>query len=377
MIIFFPLGAFYPSQIGGPCNTLYWHTRALNQNGINPIIVTSTVGIDNNIVNSDKWLDLDCGRTYYGQGRTLRLKTILTALVKINKVDILHLNSLFSPISSLSFIYAILFSQKIKIIWSVRGELNKNALQFSNWKKKPFLFFYKNFNKNVTYHSTSDEETKHIKEMFPHSKVVQLPNYIDPAPRLNLIKSNYLLFLGRIHQIKAIHKLIEALSYSEKFKNSDFQLYIVGKQEERHNNYKAQLVEQIRSLGLSHKIVFKGHVEGEEKEMLYAKAYALILPSETENFGNVVVEALNHGTPVIASRGTPWSILETYKAGYHCSNDPELLSKAIDKLLSLSQIDYNEMSANSIKLVEDKFDVNSNILKWITVYKQVLNENSK
>jgi glycosyltransferase involved in cell wall biosynthesis len=111
--------------------------------------------------------------------------------------------------------------------------------------------------------------------------------------------------------------------------------------------------------------------------MLYAKAYALILPSETENFGNVVVEALNHGTPVIASKGTPWSILETYNAGYHCSNDPELLSKAIDKLLSLSHIDYNEMSANSIKLVEDKFDVNSNILKWITVYKQVLNENSK
>ncbi len=377
MNILFPLSAFYPSQIGGPCNTLYWHTRALNQNGINPIIVTSTVGIDNNIVNSDKWLDLDCGRTYYGQGRALRLKTILTALVKIKKVDILHLNSLFSPISSLSFIYAILFSQKIKIIWSVRGELNKNALQFNNWKKKPFLFFYKNFNKNVTYHSTSDEETKHIKEMFPHSKLVQLPNYIDPAPRLNLIKSNYLLFLGRIHQIKAIHKLIEALSYSEKFKNSDFDLYIVGKQEERHNDYKTQLVEQIQSLGLSHKIVFKGHVEGEEKEILYAKAYALILPSETENFGNVVVEALNQGTPVLASTGTPWQILEEYNAGLHISNDPTQLSKGIDSILSLEKEQYHQMRLNSYKLIDKNFKVETQIHKWIDIYKSLQNENPK
>ncbi len=369
MNILFPHSAFYPSQIGGPCNTLYWHTRALNQNGIKPIIVTSTVGIDNNIVNSDKWIDLDCGLIYYGQGKALRLKTILTALAKINRADILHLNSLFSPISSISFFYTILFHRHTKIIWSVRGELNKNALQFSNWKKKPFLFFYKNFNKNVTYHSTSDEETKHIKEMFPHSKVVQLPNYIDPAPRLNVIKSNYLLFLGRIHEIKAIHKLIEALSYSEKFKNSDFQLYIVGKQEERHNNYKAQLVEQIRSLGLSHKIVFKGHVEGEEKEMLYAKAYALILPSETENFGNVVVEALNQGTPVLASTGTPWQILEEYNAGLHISNDPTQLSKGIDSILSLEKNQYHQMRLNSYKLVDENFKVDTQIHKWIDIYK--------
>lgn len=371
MNILFPLSAFYPSQIGGPCNTLYWHTRALNQNCINPIIVTSTVGIDNNIVNSDEWLDLDCGRTYYGKGRALRLKTILTALVKIKKVDILHLNSLFSPISSLSFIYAILFSRKIKIIWSVRGELNKNALQFSYWKKKPFLFFYKNFNKDVTYHSTSDEETKHIKKMFPHSKVVQLPNYIDSAARLNVIKSNYLLFLGRIHQIKAIHKLIEALSYSEKFKNSDFQLYIVGKQEERHNDYKDQLVKQIQSLGHSNKIVFKGHVEGGAKEELYAKAYALILPSETENFGNVVVEALNQGTPVLASTGTPWQILEEYNAGLHIPNDPESLSKGIDSLLSLNNEQYQQMSLNSYKLVDENYKVDSQIHKWINIYKSL------
>ena len=43
--IFFPIGAFYPSQIGGPCNSLYWHTYGLNKHGIKIDIVTTTIGI--------------------------------------------------------------------------------------------------------------------------------------------------------------------------------------------------------------------------------------------------------------------------------------------------------------------------------------------
>ena len=29
--IFFPIGAFYPSQIEGPCNSLYCHIYELNK----------------------------------------------------------------------------------------------------------------------------------------------------------------------------------------------------------------------------------------------------------------------------------------------------------------------------------------------------------
>lgn len=371
MNILFPIGAFYPSQTGGPCNTLYWHTTALKSNSIDVTVVTTTIGIKEDTIVTDKFVNLECGKTYYGRGNSVRLKNISKVLKEVKDTDIIHLNSLFSPLSSITFFYCKLFFPKKKIIWSVRGELNKNALQFSGWKKKPFLWLYKHLNKGITYHSTSDEETSHIKDTFPNATIVQMPNLIAPSKRINKKVSNYLVYVGRIHPIKAIHKLIEALSLSEKFNASNFELHIIGKNEKRHDNYKKELIKLITDLGLQHKIHFKGHLKGEEKEKAYANAYALILPSETENFGNVVIEALNQGTPVIASTGTPWEILETYNAGFHVANSPNLLGHKINDFLMIDSESYNNMVSNCYNLVDEKFEVNNRVHEWITIYKKL------
>ena len=71
------------------------------------------------------------------------------------------------------------------------------------------------------------------------------------------------------------------------------------------------------------------------------------MPSHNENFGNVVVESLSQGTPVIASTGTPWQILQKYKAGYWISNSPEKIAEILDDVLILSKQEYNLMRLNS------------------------------
>lgn len=48
MKILFPIEYYYPSDIGGPANALYWHTQMLKANGIDSVVVTSDVGITNN-----------------------------------------------------------------------------------------------------------------------------------------------------------------------------------------------------------------------------------------------------------------------------------------------------------------------------------------
>jgi glycosyltransferase involved in cell wall biosynthesis len=376
MKIFFPLGAFYPSQIGGPCNTLYWHCCALKNNEIKPTIITTTLGIKDEI-SFNEWLHLDCGNVFYSTNGIASIKTRRRLAKEISNTDLLHLNSLFSAFSIYSFFYRSLFHPNKKIIWSVRGELNENALKFSSWKKKPLLILYKLLNKNIVYHSTSAQETEGVQRMFPKNKIVEIPNLIAPSKRLGLLNHENLLYVGRIHPIKSLHKLIQGLALSEVFMKSDSKFFIVGKQEERHNSYKEELVSLVNKLNLQNKVIFKGHLEGIEKEKAYAEAYALILASETENFGNVVVEALNQGTPVIASLGTPWQILEEYNAGFHVSNDPDALSKAIDSLLSLDKEKYQQMRINSYKLIDENFKVDSQIHKWIDVYKSLLNENKK
>jgi len=139
MKIFFPISAFYPSQIGGPCNTLYWHCKALQDNHIKTTVVTTTIGIKDEI-SADKWLHLNCGDVFYGTKGVTSFETRRKLSKEISKTDILHLNSLFSIFSIFSFFYRSLFYNNKKIVWSVRGELNSNALKFSSWKKKPLIF---------------------------------------------------------------------------------------------------------------------------------------------------------------------------------------------------------------------------------------------
>ncbi|MEI7946288.1 MAG: glycosyltransferase [bacterium] len=64
-----------------------------------------------------------------------------------------------------------------------------------------------------------------------------------------------------------------------------------------------------RTNGLPPDLVFTGPVFGKDKENLYAKADLFVLPSYSENFGAVVIEALAYGCPVITTKGTPWSEL--------------------------------------------------------------------
>ena len=59
MKIYFPIGAFYPSQIGGPCNTLYWHTGQLTRNGIEVNIFTTTSGIKTGLVRENEKLNTE------------------------------------------------------------------------------------------------------------------------------------------------------------------------------------------------------------------------------------------------------------------------------------------------------------------------------
>nr|QKQ37162.1 glycosyltransferase [Escherichia coli] len=56
------------------------------------------------------------------------------------------------------------------------------------------------------------------------------------------------------------------------------------------------------------------------------------LPSHNENFGNVYLESLAAGTPILASKHTPWSIVEQFGCGQWVNNDEVSVTNAL-KLL--------------------------------------------
>lgn len=370
MKILFPIGSFYPAQLGGPSNTIYWIAKALKKCGAHPIVVSTDHGTSGLLTN--EWKELDCGNVIYISVRNHLLNPmhIYNCLHSSRKADIIHLTSLFYPPSFITGLFSSITNQKV--IWSPRGELSPIALQFSTVKKKLFLKIISQIKNKVVFHATSEQEVKDIQSIFGTVKIIRIPNYMElpVKKRRNNKGSPFFLYVGRIHPIKALDNLLQSLAESKLFRQSGYRLLVGG---DANNEYGSYLQQLVIELNLEGQVLFLGTVKGELKEQLFADADFFFLPSHSENFGNVVIESLAQGTPVIAGLGTPWQILQEENAGYWVSNEPERLAIAIDEILALKHSDYIAMRKNAYRLASERFDIYKNINVWLDAYKSILN----
>ncbi len=368
MKILFPIRAFYPHHGGGPSLSVYWMAKALVRKGHDVTVVTTTHGLENKYP-ADTWNDIDGIMVQYcsSSWRLLRL-----TLRQIKNNDILHLTSLCYWPSVVIAAYSKIFTRK-KIVWSPRGELADSAINGSCSKQILFKLYGNLFRRRVYFHGTSDKELEEITQILGSCKIIKLPNYLELSPKYDRPQGRYLLYLGRISPIKSLDKLFEALNISKSFLESDYKLLLAGKsviaEEVACEN---QLRSQVLSLGLQDKIQFLGEVGGVAKDELLSGAYFSFLVSESENFGNVVVEAMAQGTPVVTSLGTPWGMLKEKSVGYHVSNEPSVLAKTIDEILNLTNEEYQELRHKVFAFCVHEFSINDNIQKWIDVYDKLL-----
>ncbi|MDM7921685.1 MAG: glycosyltransferase family 4 protein, partial [Pyrinomonadaceae bacterium] len=219
------------------------------------------------------------------------------------------------------------------------------------------------------YHSTCDQETKYIRNMLgERASVVQIPNFIELPELKERSQQSYLLYLGRLDRKKAIDNLLRALKQSKVFAESNFVLKIAGRGLPEYEEYLTRLT---ADLGLGSKVEFLGQIGGDEKQQLLTDAYFTLMPSHTENFGNVVLESLAQNTPVLASTGTPWSELEQVRVGMWVENSPASLAASIDKMLSIPEEEYEAMRSRSRTFVEERYDIERNYHHWIDLYNQL------
>jgi glycosyltransferase involved in cell wall biosynthesis len=101
-----------------------------------------------------------------------------------------------------------------------------------------------------------------------------------------------LLFLGRLSWKKGLDRLAEFLPHWPRG-----HLLVAGPDD----GYRAQFEQQLRRAGLADRVTLLGPVRGRAKAALLAHADLLVLPSRSENFANVVVEALARGLPALVT----------------------------------------------------------------------------
>ncbi len=205
--------------------------------------------------------------------------------------------------------------------------------------------------------ATSKAEVGWIKNFEPRVRCVkESPLGVDiPEKIIEPLehKGLKLLYLGRIHYLKGIDLIIEAM---RKLTSKDISFTIAGVEEDA----------TIAKLGdvSELKIKFLPAVFGDDKARLIAEHDCLVLPSRSENYGIVVAEALAQARPVIVSTATIWSDVQTHNCGWYIDPSLDALVKAIEECSSVSASVRKEMGLRGYKLISNKFSWKKLIGCW-------------
>jgi glycosyltransferase involved in cell wall biosynthesis len=306
--------------------------------------------------------------------RSLRLSFGLTrgALIEVSTSDIIHTHGLWlMPNVNAGQVAA---KAKRPLLVSPRGMLAPEALAFSTRRKQLFWRFLQGpaYAHAVVWHATSAAEAGDIRNFGVRSPIAVIPNGIDlPAdsgartPRAG--QQHNILYLGRLHHIKGLPNLITAWSQVAN-ERPDWALRIIGPDEGGH---RAQLERLVQEQGVS-RVIFDGPVYGVEKSLALRNADLFVLPTQNENFGIAVAEALASGIPAIVSRGAPWAGLETKRCGWWVERGIEPLVNALRESTTLSDDERRVMGERGRALVAREYDWDKIADDMRSVYEWVL-----
>jgi glycosyltransferase involved in cell wall biosynthesis len=126
-----------------------------------------------------------------------------------------------------------------------------------------------------------------------------------------------------------------------------------------------------RDSGVADRVAFLGPVHGPDKAALLHRALALVLPSHSENFGNVVLEAWAAGRPAIVTPevGLAAAVAET-GAGRVVIGAPRQLGEALRDLLADPET-TEEMGQRGTRAAAERFGWGAVAAQMEQVYEQV------
>ena len=258
------------------------------------------------------------------------------------------------------------------------GMLYPQALAHSKWQKKllGYACVHRDIREAACIHVTCEEEMQHIRALGFTNPVAVIPNPVpdgllkEYVPKAAKVTFGY---LGRLHPRKRVERIIEALGSLSEEEQARCQLVIMGSGEPSYEAFLRTRVEQLHLRNAE----FLGFVEGVEKERRLAQLHTLFVPSDFENFGLIVAEALRGGTPVFAGTGTPWQVLKEKGCGWWQEPTPENIAAVMRSMLHTSPEKLDEMGRTGQKLVAENFSVRAVAQQMTELYQWIVTKQNK
>jgi glycosyltransferase involved in cell wall biosynthesis len=372
---------YFPAvRYGGPIRSVHALSTALVGMGHEVHVFTSSMDGEMDLdVPEQERVDLDGVFVRYFRVPFLRrlcwCPSMAAALKsEVAGFDVVHLHSVFLwPTWAAA---RIARSSGVPFLVSPRGMLGrdvirrKSRLVKSAWIR---LIEARTLRESAALHVTSELEADEISALgFRLPRIFCVPNGVSSPSSYPPLQSGplaqlprpYALFLSRISWKKGLDRLIKAWKWVP-----DLTLVIAGNDEE---DYLPKLEALAEREGVKSRLHFTGEVSDEHKWALYEGAMMFILPSYSENFGNVVAEAMAVACPVVVTKEVGLaSLVEKTGAGVVADGEPALLAKAINEL-RCDQPRRRRLGSAGQRAVEDTLSWTAVAVQLTATYSSVM-----
>jgi glycosyltransferase involved in cell wall biosynthesis len=156
-----------------------------------------------------------------------------------------------------------------------------------------------------------------------------------------------MLFVGRLVRDKGVFELLDALSIVRRRHACSLVVAGLGPAED-------DIRRRVAMMGLGDDVDLRGYVTGDDLDSAYREAALFVLPSYREGFPLVVMEAMDHGLPVVTTpiRGCADHLEPGVNALFAPPRDAESLADALLRLLADPASQARIGAANRLKVRE-------------------------
>ncbi len=298
-------------------------------------------------IRADQWTVLPGGeRIWYASAAGIE-KSTWRGLLAERKWDTVYINGIYSRWFSIMPLWLLRGSTQRRLV-APRGMLASGMMKHGALKKRLFLLAMKltGCYKGVEFQATNPEERADIAHWLAADAQVHLvPNLARKrvahnAPgRPKSAGELRLLSVARIAVEKNTLFAIERLRGAQGQVTFDLygSVYDPG--------YWKKCQEAIATLPPNIRVSHKGVVATEDVPSLFDGYHALFMPSQGENFGHTMAEALAAGLPLLISDRTPWRGLEKAKAGWDLALDRSGdFHRTLQELVYMDQVQYDAIA---------------------------------
>ena len=282
---------------------------------------------------------------------------------KSSACDILHSHCLWTDVNRLAA--SLAHRRRIPHVLTPCGMLAKGALRHHWWKKTPARIWFQDrgLREAACLQAQSDIEVRQIRDFGLRNPVALIPAAVagpggDGVPSGDAFRKQFniplgkrlILYLGRLHPVKGLERLVQAWAEIQKSAarsplSSDWLLVLAGPNE---GGFEQTLRALASAAGVSERISFTGALDHHQKWGALDAAELFVMPSDFENFGLSIVEAMLSGLPVITTTGTPWKELPAKGAGWWVKPTVDALASALREALDLPEEKRREMGRQAL-----------------------------